>query len=167
MGEFYSTISVRKADLNNECGAALLLTMILMILFSLLTLSMFDLLSTSTQISGNQRQDLTTVYIADAGVEHAIKELRADPKPSYGLITGAVTFPSGGDGKYEAAISLESPSFPDPSPSIYARYKIVSTGGRINIKRTVESHVELVEVGDTGGYAVATTSWKLIPPPPP
>jgi hypothetical protein len=150
---------------NCEKGSALLLVIILMVVFSLLSVSMLILLTTSTQISGNYRRDLKTLYIADAGMEHAISILRQDPDPAYWAANdpGEVTF---GDGKYEMDATLLSPEYPDPSPSIQGLYKIVSTGAIGGFKRAVEVYVKFVPIsGGASGYAAVTMSWQTIPPP--
>lgn len=156
-----------KCKLNCEKGSALLLVIILMVVFALLTVSMLILLTTSTQISGNYRRDLETLYIADAGIEDAISILRQDPDPAYWAANdpGEVTF---GDGKYEMDATLLSPEYPDPSPSIQALYKIVSTGAIGGFKRAVEVYIQFVPVSGgppTGSYAAVTMSWQTIPPP--
>lgn len=156
--------------LDCEKGSALLLVIILMFVFSLLSVSMLMLLTTSTQISGNYRRDLETLYIADAGMEHAISILRNDPSAGRDAATwtandpGEVTF---GDGKYKIEdVTLLSPEYPDPSPSIQALYKIVSTGAIGGFKRAVEVYVKFVPIsGGTGGCAAVTMSWQTVPPP--
>ena len=96
----------QKAGLQSQSGAALLLTMILMLLFSLLTLGLYELLQTSTQITGNHRLDLRTSYVADAGAEAAINELRNDPE--WG---GFGPTPFGG-GTYEVVVSYDDSGTP-------------------------------------------------------
>lgn len=142
-----------KFKLNCERGSALLLVIILMVVFSLLTVSMFDLLRSSTQISGNYRLDLRAFYIADAGIEDAISRLRANP--STGTVEDIVeTF---GDGNYEMDMYVVSD---DP-----AIYRIVSTGTIGGLKRYIEAHVKFLPIsGGAGGYAAETILWQTIDP---
>jgi hypothetical protein len=148
-----------KFKLNCEKGSALLLVIILMVVFSLLTVSMFELLRASTQISGNYRRDLRAFYIADAGIEDAISRLRLNP--DMGTVQDTVeTF---GDGNYE--MDIYAVSYPDPSPSIYAIYRIVSTGTIGGLKRYIEAHVKFVPIsGGASGYAAVTMLWQTIDP---
>jgi hypothetical protein len=144
-----------------EKGSALLLVIILMVVFSLLTVSMFELLRASTQISGNYRRDLTALYIADAGIEDAISRLRANP--DMGTVQDILVDPFG-DGSYE--MDIYAVSLPDPSPSIYAIYRIVSTGTIGGFKRAIEAHVKFVTTsGGASGYAAVTMLWQTVPPP--
>ena len=148
-----------KAVLQSESGAALLLVMILMVVFSLLTLAMFDLLKTSTQISGNHKRDLRTIYIADAGVEHAIDLLRDDPTlaDDFDYPIASTSF---ADGTYE--VTIKDAGVP-LSPTFYRQKDIISTGTLLGLSRTIEVHAKIIEVGSATPsiYVVATISWKL------
>ena len=105
----------QKAGLQSESGAALLLTLILMLVFSLLTVSLYELLQTSIQITGNHRLDLRTTYIADAGAEAAINELRIDPEWA-----GPISVTPFAGGAYEVVVVSN-----DPGPG---DVEILSTG---------------------------------------
>ena len=98
-GRCFILVPEQKTGLQSESGAALLLTLILMLVLSLLTVSLYELLQTSTQITGNHRLDLQTTYIADAGAEAAINELRDDPSWNTGF--SATSF---GGGTYEVTV---------------------------------------------------------------
>jgi len=138
----------------NESGAVLIITMILMIVFSLLTISMFDLLRTSTQISGNHKMDLRSIYIADAGVEMAINALRIYPDNP--------TLPSAdtpfADGTFTVTVTDAGTPL---SPTFYAQKDIVSTGTIQGYSRTINVHAKIIAIGTSSGYGVATTSWRL------
>ena len=62
----------------DESGAALVIAMILMLALVVFTLSAFELLTASVQISGNHKNDSQALYVADAGIEDAIYQLRLD-----------------------------------------------------------------------------------------
>lgn len=148
------SVQNRRAFLRNESGAVLIITMILMIVFSLLTVGMFDLLRTSSQISGNHKMDLRTVYIADAGVEAAINSLRANPN-SPSLPSADTPF---ADGTFTVTVTDAGPPL---SPTFYAQKDITSTGTLQGYSRTINVHAKIITIGTSGGYAVATTSWRL------
>jgi len=150
-----------KAVLQSESGAALLLVMILMVVFSLLTLAMFDLLKTSTQISGNHKRDLRTIYIADAGVEHAINLLRDNPDLAVDADNPEVIpLTSFADGTYTTTIKYAGIPL---SPTFHSQKDIISTGTLLGLSRTIEVHAKTIQVGSATPsiYAVATISWKL------
>ena len=146
-----------KAVLQSESGAVLLLVMILMVVFSLLTLAMFDLLKTSTQISGNHKRDLRAVYIADAGAEHAINLLRADPTLA-DAADYAIASTSFADGAY--AVTIEDAGTPS-TPTFFTQKNIYSTGTLQGLSRTIVVHAKSIQIGSASNYAIATTSWKL------
>jgi Tfp pilus assembly protein PilX len=154
-------MSVRnhKIFLGEESGVVLIITMSLMIMFSLLTLGMFDLLKSSTQISGNHKTDLQTVYIADAGVEDAINELRKDPT----LADDAdydIASTSFADGTYTAKIT--NVDIDPPTPTFIREMDIESTGTLNGYSRTIKAHAKIIQLGALpGDYAVAITSWNL------
>lgn len=152
----------QKTDLQNERGAALLLTMILMLVFSLLTVSLYELLEASTQITGNHRLELRTTYIADAGVEDAINELREDINWDSGFPDPGVEFPAGSGNTY--TVSVDDVVI-TPNPAIAARKYIVSTGTIAGFQRRLEVYVDLIRIGDSGNYGVDIIAWKLMPLP--
>ncbi len=150
-----------KAVLQSESGAALLLVMILMVVFSLLTLAMFDLLKTSTQISGNHKRDLRTIYIADAGVEDAINQLRENPDLAVDAANPVIIGPTSfADGTYTTTIKYAGIPL---SPTFHSQKDIESTGTLHGLSRTIEVHAKMIRIGSAtpSNYAVATTSWKL------
>jgi len=150
-----------KAVLQSESGAVLLLVMILMVVFSLLTLAMFDLLKTSTQISGNHKRDLRTIYIADAGIEDAINELRKNPDLAVDADNDVIIGPTSfADGTYTTTIKYAGIPL---SPTFYSQKDIISTGTLLGLSRTIKVHAKIIQVGSAtpSKYAVATTSWKL------
>ena len=143
----------RKIEPGDERGVALILTMMLMVVFSLLTLGMFNLLTTSTQISGNHRLDLRTTYIADAGMEDAINELRDSPDS----LDGSTFSESFEDGTYTVTVE----NAPVTNPVAFYREKDITSKGTISgFERTIVAHVVIIDMGGTG-YAVANTSWML------
>ncbi len=150
------------SDRRNEHGAALLLTLILMLVLSLLTVSLYELLQASTQITGNHRLELRTTYIADAGVEAAINELRVDP--SWVDAGGVFIDVAFGDGTYTVNILNNDFSL---DPTIFREADIISTATVFSFQRKIEAHVAIAIIGyvDTvPRYSVSTISWKLAAP---
>jgi hypothetical protein len=158
--DFSMFLQYRKAILQSEHGVALLLTLILMVVFSLLSVSLFEMLKVSTQISGNHRLDLKATYVADTGLEDAINSLRDTPTLAEGqtdfLLFNNKPF---GDGKYSVFITDGAPS----NTAIFDEKDIRSIGTAIGFSRTVQAHVRIVMVGgsDPPIYTVVMTSWKL------
>lgn len=146
-----------KPDLRDEGGAVMLLTIMLMVVFSLLTVTLYELLKVSTQISGNHRLDVRTIYVADAGVEDAINALRADPgidNDANYEFTGTLT-----DGTYSVVVE----DCERTGMSIYDEADITSTGTLSNYQRKIKAHVKIILIDSAGVFAVSTTSWELLP----
>lgn len=146
-------------DLQDESGAVLLLTMMLMIVFALLTVSLFDFLTASTQITGNHRLELRTLGIADAGIEAAVNELRADP-----YWTAGFSDESFSDGEY--TVTVDS-NITGSNPAIFREADITSTGELDSFQRAASVHVKITEDSGLGTYSVSTTSWRIMAPPSP
>lgn len=150
-----------KVVLQSESGVVLLLVMILMVVFSLLTLAMFDLLKTSTQISGNHKRDLRAIYIADAGAEDAINLLRNNPDLAVDVDSPVVIGPTSfAGGTYTTTIKYAGIPL---TPTFHSQKDIYSTGTLDGLSRTIVVHVKSIQIGSAtpGNYAIATTSWKL------
>jgi len=58
--------------INDKQGFVLILTMLLISLMSVLTITTFELVTSTTRITGNHKTYLQSLYVADAGVEHAL-----------------------------------------------------------------------------------------------
>lgn len=150
----------RKTDIQNERGAALLLTMMLMLVLSLLTVSLYEMLQASTQITGNHKLELKASYIADAGVEDAIDRLRDAPG-----LTGdfSVEFPAGSGNTYAVEVVRNVDVSGLGSPVI-REVVITSTGTSSGFSRKLQVHLHILEWDDSGSteYAVSTESWQLV-----
>lgn len=154
----------KKFNLKNERGAVLLLAVMLMVIFSLLTVTLFDRLKASIQISGNHRTDLRAIYTGDAGVEDAINQLRDNPEladlpgPPY-QFTG-----TGAYGSYTVTIEDAEVS---NTVTYYREKDITSVGTAFGYQRTLKVHVKIRE-GETPPpdpllvYTVRVSSWKVI-----
>ena len=56
----------------NRRGFVLVLTLMLITLLSVLTITSFEMVIATTQITGNHKRYLQALYAADAGVEHSV-----------------------------------------------------------------------------------------------
>ena len=63
----------------NECGAALLLTLLVMLMLSVLGFSLGITVGTDLTISDNKRSYLLAFHAADSGLEQALADVKADP----------------------------------------------------------------------------------------
>lgn len=155
--------------LQDESGAALLLVIMLMVILSMLSLFQFELIQTSTQISGNQRLDLRATYIAEAGIEEGMNALRNNP----GIDDGVTSYPlhdsaGGPDGDDETfhlgggiyRVTLEDR--PRTGMSVYDEADITGTGTVLGQTRAIKVHIKIVPIVTSGGFAVSTTSWELL-----
>ena len=154
-------VTNRKTDVQNERGAALLLTMILMLVLSLLTVSLYEMLQASTQITGNHKLELRATYIADAGVEDAINRLRNTP--TWAGTIPSEEFPAGSGNTYVVDVD-NSPS--ELGTPVLREATITSTGTLSGFQRALSVHVHVLEIGvpGSGDYAVSTESWQLVKP---
>lgn|GEM_PF-1860115 len=152
----------QKINLKNERGAVLLLAIMLMVIFSLLTVTLFDRLKASIQISGNHRTDLRAIYTGDGGVEDAINQLREDP-----TLADDEPYSFTGTGAYGSyTVTIEDAEVSN-SVTYYREKDITSVGTAYGYQRTIEVHVKIRE-GETPPpdpllvYTVRVSSWKVI-----
>lgn len=149
----------QKVNLKKEKGAVLLLAIMLMVVFSLLTVTLFDRLKASIQISGNHRMDLRAIYTADAGAEDAINQLREIPE--LGDDTPYNFARTGAYGSYTVTIAdaevLNTVTY-------YREKDITSVGIAFGYQRTLLVHVKIRKIGasDPPVYLVMVSSWKVI-----
>lgn len=129
--------------MKNEKGIALILVLFTMLFISLLVVAFVDLATIDQQIVTNQVRDLQAGFIADAGVETAVYELRQDP--GYSGTGGNVEFPSGSGNTYNVTVSGST---------------ITSTGTVTDFSRTIE--VDFSITGASVPYTVRINTWKEI-----
>ena len=88
--------------MNNEKGVALILALFTMLFLSLIVVAFLDALTIDQQITTNDIRTLEATYIADAGVEMAVYELRQDE--TYAGTGGDVEFPAGSGNTYNVTV---------------------------------------------------------------
>lgn len=113
---------------NNESGAAMFVTMALLVMISLLGMSAVQMSSTDMSITENFQQDTRSFYLAEGGIEHAYGVLRDSSSWRTGL-TGQTS----GGGQYEVSIVDE-----DSLPALDDTLIFVSIATRSGAKSMVE-----------------------------
>ncbi|MFQ5951833.1 MAG: hypothetical protein ACE5JK_00285 [Candidatus Omnitrophota bacterium] len=127
--------------MKNKKGIALILVLFTLLFISLLVVAFVDLATIDQQIVTNQVRDLQTSFIADAGVETAVYELRQDS--GYGGTGGDVEFPAGSGNTYNVTVSGST---------------ITSVGTVSDFSRTIE--VDFLIAGAGAPYTVRINTWK-------
>ena len=122
-------------------GVALILALFTMLFISLIVVAFLDIATIDQQIATNQIRDSQAGFIADAGVETAVYELRLDN--TYNGTVGDVEFPSGSGNTYNVDIDGNT---------------ITSTGTVGDFSQTVEADFSIR--GSSPPYTVKINSWK-------
>ncbi|MFQ6044171.1 MAG: PilX N-terminal domain-containing pilus assembly protein [Candidatus Poribacteria bacterium] len=115
----------------NEQGSVLVLVLLILMVMSVLIIGALDLLTTDLKIIGNHLHDIQATYIADAGIEDAICELRQDVYWSVGFVNKE--FPSGSGNIYTVTVDNSS----------YPLVTITSTSNVSGFQRTIEAQLEI------------------------
>lgn len=89
--------------MRDEKGLALILALFITVILTSAVALMLEAMWTDLRIAGNLHKELKAFYIAEAGIETALKELKADPTWSEGF--DEVEFPPGSDGKFSVTVS--------------------------------------------------------------
>jgi Tfp pilus assembly protein PilX len=143
---------IQRNKLNNERGVALILAMMVMVALSLLTVNSFEMLSGSIRISRNHKDDLQALYVAEAGIEDAIIQLRYDRN----WIAGFDEKDFDGN-KYTVVVTVVETVGTDNSV-----IKLLSTGKAGNFQRTLEAQAKIIGTEEFSPleYSVAVLYWK-------
>lgn len=131
-----------------------MLTMLIMAALSILTVSALELLTTSMRITGNHKRELEAIYVADAGIEDAVKELRNDRDWRTGFNNKDFL-----GSKYTVTLTQTSTdAFGNPI------IKIESTGTTtIGFQRKLEAEVKVVQTPELAlPYSVVMNYWKEV-----
>ncbi len=136
-----------KTKINDkERGAALIIALMVAVSLSMLIISTLEMVTSGIYITSNHKKYLRSLYMADAGVEDSIKQLRADPNWSTGFSNKSFE-----SGSYTVSIDNSS------SPLI----TITSTGTVDNNSVTIECQVEIIDVEGLE-YLAKVIYWKEI-----
>jgi len=124
----------------NEKGVALILAMFSMLFVSMLVISLLNVGGIGQQIVTNHTYDVRATYIADAGIETGIYELRQDN--TYTGTGGLVVFPAGSGSSYSVVVAGGS---------------VLSTGIVGDYTRIVSADYTLT--GASAPYTVVLDNW--------
>src|SRR5262245_22160832 len=78
-----------KKDLQKQKGAALILSLMFLIMFSLLGAALVTMASMETQIADNYKINSQVLYLTEAGIDQARESLRASPNTMTQILTTA------------------------------------------------------------------------------
>ncbi len=126
----------------NSKGAALILVLFTLAFVALFVVAFLDTITIDQQINTNQIRSLEANFIAEAGIETAVYELRQDS--GYSGTGGDVTFPSGSGNTYNVTISGGD--------------TISSVGTVGDFTRTIEAEYSLT--GSSSPYSVMVDIWQ-------
>lgn len=147
-------------EIKNQEGVALLMAIFALFFITLLIVAFLDITTIDLQIIKNQTTSLKALYIADAGIEDAIYELRQDKGWGAAGFTDK-EFPSGSGNSYTVTVStLQTIGTP---PNEFYIKTLTSTGtvssGTTTAQRRIEAQT-LVTGRTAGAYKVRISSWK-------
>ncbi|MCP4652268.1 MAG: hypothetical protein GY858_02640 [Candidatus Omnitrophica bacterium] len=122
-------------------GIALVLALFSMVFMALLVVAFLDIATIDYQIVTNHIRGLQAEFIADAGVETGIYELRQDDE--YSGSSGDVVFPSGSGNTYNVTVDGD---------------EIVSVGTVDGFSRTIT--VDFTLSGASAPHTVTINTWE-------
>jgi Tfp pilus assembly protein PilX len=125
-------------------GVALLLALFTLVLASLLAISFMDLTTTDLQITDNLYRKNQALYLADAGVEYAIYQLRNDK--NWNKTKKPIDLPSGSGNTYSVTYSSTSGT--------------ITSVGALNSGPQVTLEAKVSVSGSKSPYTVKTIYWR-------
>lgn len=133
--------------MRNKEGIALLLALFTLVIISLLAVAFLETTTIDLQIVSNQLKRNQALYIADAGVEYAVSQLRSNKNwstnpPNY----LELVFPSGSGNKYRVTYPY--------NPGIIRSLGILASGEQV----TLEAKVSVT--GASTPYSVKILYWR-------
>lgn len=139
-------------EIKNQEGVALLMAIFALFFITLLIVAFLDITTIDLQIVKNQTTSLKALYIADAGIEDAIYELRQVKEWDDGFTDKPFN-----DGSYTVTVVVDQ-----DIGEFYIKI-LTSTGtvssGTTTAQRTIEAQT-LVTGRTPGDYKVRISSWK-------
>ena len=114
-----------------ESGVALIISLFVLFLSSVLVVAFLDSLTTDMQITKNQSSMIEATYIAEAGIEDALYELKQDSGWDVGFTEK--TFPDGSGSVY--TVTIDNSSYPQISITSTA---VLEAGFQRTMTATVE-----------------------------
>jgi hypothetical protein len=138
---------------SNKRGVILILAMFIMVALTLLTLTSFELLISTIRISGNHKNDLQALYVAEAGIEEGVKRMRLSSNGSC-IGFGPETW-SG----YQYTVTVGTVVVAgQPLPDLI----FTSVGNVGYFQRTLEARVKVIKTPEFPDYkfSVAVLYWR-------
>ena len=129
-------------------GVALVLTMFMLVFISILVVAFLHLLTSDLIITTNHLGRLRALYIAEAGVEYAISQLRTNRNWSVAQLWTA--FPSGSTSSWSVTY-----------PKAGTTTRIIESDGRVDVdefKAKVEARVSIQ--GSGSPYTIRIVSYQ-------
>jgi len=133
----------------NQKGVALLLAMFILVFIAILAVVFLELLTSDLQITSNHSGKLKALYIADAGIEHAVSRLRANR--NWTANSQQIVFPSGSSSSYTITY-----------PKAGTTRTIVSAGSLENNRFTATVEAKISIQGSSSPYNIKIVSWSEI-----
>ena len=136
---------IQRLKPKDKKGVALILALMLMTALSLLTITSFEILTGSIGIARNHKDDLQSLYVAEAGIEDAILQLR---------FSWSVSSTSG---------SLDGNTYTLTVTTVSADIKNIESQGTAGIfQRTLIARVKKINTVEYAPlqYSVAVMYWR-------
>jgi Tfp pilus assembly protein PilX len=128
-------------------GVALVLAIFILVFISILVVALLNLLTSDLVITNNHLGRLKALYIAEAGVEHAISLLRTNGNQPISII--GLTFPPG-------SISSYTVTYPEAGTT-----RIILSTGQVDTNKFTATIEVRVSIKGTGSpYTVRIVSYK-------
>jgi type II secretory pathway component PulK len=140
------TVRARQAG-GDEKGAVLLLLVFLVAFSCLFVGTILRSLASDLQIVNNLLSSTKALHVAEAGIDHAISNLRSDRDWDTGL--SQVDFPAGEGSQYTVVVANQAPVV------------IITSSGFVNgFSRTIE--VRIFVAGESSPHPVRVMNWKEV-----
>lgn len=125
----------------NTKGVALILAMFALLFISIVVAGFFMLATSDLEIITNHMGRMRALYIAEAGIEYAVSELRNSRNWSRAAAAAPITFPGGSSSSYDVTY-----------PKAGASRVIESIGQADNFTAVIEGQVSIA--GSSSPYTI-------------
>ncbi|RKY32169.1 MAG: hypothetical protein DRP74_03165 [Candidatus Omnitrophota bacterium] len=136
-------------DPKNKKGVAFILALFILVLVSILVVAFIDLVTSDLRITNNHLARLKAIYIADAGIEYAVSQLRVDR--NWSVNSEETLFPAGSTSSY-------SVTYPKAGT-----LRTIFCQGNLNNNEFVATIEAKVSIQGSGSpYDIKIVNWKEI-----
>lgn len=136
---------MKKTIVKNNRAVALILAMFTLVFIAILVVAFLELLTSDLVITNNHLGRLQALYIAEAGVEHAISQLRVNKKWTDNPYTEI--FPSGSSNSYAVTKATTAT-------------RVITSVGNIDNKFTATIEAQVSIQGSSSPYTIRIVSFK-------